>query len=119
MIAFNRPRTFISAFAAPTFTAIAFAVMATATLSGPASADATSVIDITIEETASQDSAQLRRLLSNATLSVKQQDRLERALDDLYEEHADASDLHAPDDSIQSVNDLFGVKPPPPQQAQG
>lgn len=119
MIAFNRPHTFIPAFAPPAFTAIAFATMMTAAFSGPASADETSVVDITIEETASQDSAQLRRLLTNATLNVKQQDRLERALDDVYEEHADASGPRVPNDFIQSVNDLLGVKSPPTQHAQG
>lgn len=77
---------------------------------------------ITYQNAAPQDSALLRRLLSNPELNVEQQLLLEHTMDGVFEELADASPVQAPPQNkgiIQSVNDLLGVKTANGAQAKG
>ena len=120
MNAFDTPRNFVPVGFIPMLAALVLALAMTATPDVPAhaqevGAEKMGAIEILYEESALQDATVLRRLLANPDLSAAQQRLLDRAMDGVYEELADASEPQAksqaqPKGFIQSVNDLLGVK---------
>jgi len=69
------------------------------------------VVEVTVKESIPQDPALLRRLLSNPARSAQQQDLLDRTMDGVYEELADASQPeHQKRGFVEQVNELLGVK---------
>lgn len=106
MNAFDIPRNFIAVLAALILTLALSAVPSVS-----AFAQEMSTVKATVERPVPSDASQLRHLLSKPDLSTEEQRLLDRALNDVYEELADASTTAAPSKTfIQSVNDLLGVK---------
>lgn len=104
MNVFDTPRNFV-----PVLAALVLALALTALPHTDAAAEEVSTVKIMIEEAAPQDPVLLRHLLSNPARSAQQQDLLDRAMDGVYEELADATQPQN-QGFIQSVNDLLGVK---------
>lgn len=87
MNAFILPQNFITALAA-----LALALIMSAAPHGKAFAEETGtlegIIHVEIEQSLPENPAELRRLLSSPRLSAEDRRKLERALDDTYEELA-------------------------------
>lgn len=98
---------------APALAALGLAAAMSFVPAASAHADEVSTVEITYEAAAPQDAALLRRLLSNPQRNAEDQLLLERTMDGVYEELADASPSPAPaqsKDFIRSVNELLGIK---------
>ena len=83
------------------------------TLISPAqAADANSVV-IETQTSPAEEVAQLRQLLSQPYLTLDDQRLLDRSLEDISEEMADASEqVEQTKGFVETVNDLLGVKRP-------
>jgi len=69
------------------------------------------IVGVTVEDAAPQDPVLLRQLLSNPERTAQQQDLLDRSMDGIYEELADASQPQKQKQGlIDQVNELLGVK---------
>ncbi|MFC1673323.1 hypothetical protein ACFL12_04130 [Pseudomonadota bacterium] len=79
-------------------------------------AEEVGAVEFTYESprTSNQDMIELRQLLSQPSLSDAQRLRLERSLEDMGEEMADASDAiqAKPKGIVDTVNTLLGIKTP-------
>lgn len=107
MKSFDIPQNFITVLAA-----LILALTMMAVPNASAFAEDLSTTDVTVQKAAPQNPALLRRLLASPDLSTEQQRELENAMDEIYEELADASDVQGQDKSfVQSVNELLGIKP--------
>lgn len=109
MYSLDIPRNFITVLAA-----CVLALVLTLMPNASAYAEETGTVEVTHRELAPQDANLLRRLLADPAPDPAQQLQLERVMDGVYEELADAASQARTSPQgksfINSVNDLLGVK---------
>jgi len=103
-------RSFTDNFAAAAIV-LGLALVITATASASVQAADATPVAIETRTSSAEEVAHLRQLLSQPHLTVDDQRLLDRTLEDVSEEMADASEqVEQPKSFVETVNDLLGVK---------